>query len=136
MRKFVILTLIMALSVFAWLVAERLSPDAVGMAVGMLFGVLAGVPTALLMMAGNRRRRDEDDDEEQQYANGYGRYAMNPYAHQAPVIVLTAPQMQQPPMIDATAYPSRSISQAPPPNQPGARQFRLVGEREEMIEEW
>ena len=32
-----------------------LSPDAVAMAIGVLFGILAGVPTMLLMLVGQRR---------------------------------------------------------------------------------
>lgn len=52
------------------LFAVRLSADALGMAVGMVFGVLSGVPTALLVMAANQRRPDDDaerDEEQWQY---------------------------------------------------------------------
>lgn len=37
------------LGVGGWF-ADRLSPDALGMAVGLLFGVLAGLPTTLLLL--------------------------------------------------------------------------------------
>lgn len=41
---------------FAWKLADRLSPDAIGMSLGVLFGILAGVPVALLVVAANRRQ--------------------------------------------------------------------------------
>lgn len=44
----------------AWFMASRLSSDALGMAVGLLFGVLAGIPTALLVLASGRQRRPYD----------------------------------------------------------------------------
>jgi hypothetical protein len=138
MKKLVIMLAIVILAGFAWLIADRLSPDAVGMALGMLFGVLAGVPTALLMMASNRRRYEEDEEEDGRMpAKGYGQYGIGPYGQQAPVIVLTAPQYQQPPTIDAAGYPTRPALPGPSANYiPNARQFRLVGEKEELIEEW
>jgi hypothetical protein len=39
----------------AWLLGSRLSADALGMAVGLVFGVLACIPTALLVLATERR---------------------------------------------------------------------------------
>ena len=38
-----------------WRVAGSLGSDSLGMAVGVLFGILAGIPTALLMLAASRR---------------------------------------------------------------------------------
>lgn len=60
MRVIVSLILFIVVAASAWRVASIISPDAVSMAVGMLFGVLAGIPTTLLVMAGNRRRDYED----------------------------------------------------------------------------
>lgn len=49
-----------SLTVILWRISTLLSPDAVAMALGLFFGVLAGVPAmALVAMA---RRRDEEDD--------------------------------------------------------------------------
>ena len=47
---------------FAFLVAIRLSPDALGMMVGIIFGVLAFVPTTLLVLAANRRHAAFEED--------------------------------------------------------------------------
>ena len=44
----------------AWRLSQILSPDAIGMALGLGFGVLAGVPTAALVLLA--RRRDDEDD--------------------------------------------------------------------------
>ena len=44
----------------AWRLTQLLSPDAIGMALGLGFGVLAGIPAALLVFVA--RRRDEEDD--------------------------------------------------------------------------
>ena len=61
------LAVVVGLCVFgllAWLLGSRLSSDALGMAVGLLFGVLAGIPTALLVLASGRNRRPYDDDDD------------------------------------------------------------------------
>ncbi len=44
-----------------WQVVGLITPDAVAMAVGFLFGTLAGIPTALLMLADGRRQGTEHD---------------------------------------------------------------------------
>lgn len=41
----------------AWQLLVQLSPDAIGMIVGLMFGVLAGVPVTLLMLYGRREER-------------------------------------------------------------------------------
>lgn len=60
------LAVVVGLCVFgllAWLLGSRLSSDALGMAVGLLFGILAGIPTALLVLASHRDRRPYDVDD-------------------------------------------------------------------------
>ena len=39
-----------------WRIGGNISSDAVSMGVGVLFGIVAGIPTALLVMANNRKR--------------------------------------------------------------------------------
>lgn len=53
---------ILMVSLGGYGLSQRLSADALSMAIGVLFGVLAGVPTALLMMASGSRRNDEPSD--------------------------------------------------------------------------
>ena len=62
------LAMLVGLCLFGWMtwrVGTSLSSDALGLAVGVVFGVLAGIPSALLVLAGQRRRgrREYDDDD-------------------------------------------------------------------------
>lgn len=43
-----------------WWIGERLSPDAIAMAIGLLLGVLSGVPAAALVLAALRGGDDND----------------------------------------------------------------------------
>lgn len=57
MKRLVIgLPVAVVIGSFAWKLVDRLSPDAIGMALGVMFGILAGVPLALLILAGSRRQ--------------------------------------------------------------------------------
>lgn len=60
-RIIVLLLVVVVVFVSAWRVATIVSPDAISMAVGMLFGVLAGIPTAMMM---KDRPPTEDEYEE------------------------------------------------------------------------
>lgn len=46
--------------IMVWRISERLSADTIGMALGVLFGVLAGIPVALLVVAAQRRPADDE----------------------------------------------------------------------------
>jgi len=134
MKRFLLLSLLTFIAVIAWRIGERMSPDAISMGLGVLLGVLAGVPTALLLLVSNRGRRGD----EEAGARGQGQYGHYPQmAAQPPVIVITgsasAPQAlpQQP----GHASPARPVAAGW--DQPRAqRQFKVVGEREEWLEEW
>ena len=114
MRAIIFLAVLLIVCVGCFRVATVLSPDAVGMAVGMLFGVLAGIPTALLMKAGNGRR---DDDE---YDNDY-------MPHRHPPIIIHEHRHTH-------VIASRGLPPLPPlpPYQPN----RAIVEREELNESW
>lgn len=56
MKKITVLCLLVFVGVAGWKIGDKLSADAVGMAVGVLFGMLAGIPAALLVLASNRQR--------------------------------------------------------------------------------
>ena len=125
MRAIIFLSVLLIVCAGAFRVATVLSPDAVSMAVGMLFGVLAGIPTALLMMAGGNRHRADDEDEY--------RGAAHPYPYQAPVVIVYPP----------TPEPARTLPgakrQALPPLPPLPSKYRAdmaIVEREEINEEW
>lgn len=165
MKQLAVVTVLIVGGILAWLLGSRLSADALGMAVGLLFGVLAGIPTALLVLASNRRRRTPDDDEEEEAPDGHGygsdrsrqRMLGQPYPYQPPVVVVTAPQAApaggpwqnaqpyshpyaqgpHPQTVDSVGYPVRQALPGPgAPSAPGGRVFRVVGETEEVIDEW
>jgi hypothetical protein len=135
MRSVIGLTLIVMIGFAAWEVGGSMSSDAVAMAVGVLLGVLAGVPMALLLLAGNRRQPDRSERtayDENALSPAYGR---NQWAGAPPVIVVTgAPGANQ-----ASAQLPEPASWTVPTggqmSQP-ARRFKVVGEREEWIDEW
>ncbi len=82
MRTIAIVIVFVIACAASWRVASVISADAISMAVGMLFGVLAGIPTALLVMASNRQRSDDYEQPDPQPS--------------APVIILYPPQQSQP----------------------------------------
>lgn len=148
MRFWGIILLVMA-GVFAFVVGSRLSADAVGMAIGVLFGVLAGIPTALLVLASGRRRRAEEEEEEMDdgYAGRYGRRGAHPYGAfppQAPVIVFAPPAAPPQGQPGNYVYGGQPNGYGAPPALPGpaqrtidgGRAFKVVGEQEEWITEW
>ena len=54
------------LAFLTWRMVTSLSSDALAMAVGVVFGLFAVVPTTLLVLASSRRQaqRDDDDDDD------------------------------------------------------------------------
>ena len=69
-RIIVLLALLIILGVGAWQIGNRLSTDAVGMGIGLVLGVLAGVPAALLVLATAGVRRN-DDQAAEAWNDGY-----------------------------------------------------------------
>jgi len=140
MQRLVLILGLVFVAVVGWRIADRLSADALGMAVGVLFGILAGIPTALMMLAHSRRRNEYDDE---RHPPSHARLAQQNYGYgmpnQPPVIILTAqPQPGQPLM--QQGYPGYGPAPRPalpaPSEHATERQFRVVGEREESIDEW
>ncbi len=139
MRAVVVLTSLAIVSAVAWLIGSRLSTDALGMAVGMSFGVMAGVPAALLVLAAGRRHKSTpEDDEEETHVRRLGPgYAG--YPQQGPVIVLAPPAAPWPPQQQPGGYGQQPVRGAlPGPSAPLAaeRVYRMVGERDELIEDF
>jgi hypothetical protein len=146
MKQVVAILGLAALGAGAWFVASRLSSDALGMIVGLLFGILAGVPAALLVLVANRRRQAEEDAG----PRGRGGYGGYPALPQPPVIVVTGGAPQQLGVngryaggysgsgagYEVIDYPGAQAQAAlPGPAQGGGRPFRLVGEQDGWLEE-
>ena len=138
MRQTIGLAALVFVGVAAWRIGGQLSSDALGMAVGLLFGIMAGVPTALLVMAANRRREQEQEDaverrrqssqpHQQPFFGGY-----SPGYGQPPVIVLAGGQPQG----YGDPYGAPRQRALPAPHTVDVRQFKVVGEKEEWVDEW
>lgn len=165
MRQYVGLAALVFVGIAAWRIAGQLSADALGMAVGVLFGVMAGVPTALMVMASGRRRAAEEEEttsrrrqpQPHNMQNGmqhgmpqgmpqhpayYQGYGPGGYPPQPPVIVLAAPGMGQPgypqgyPQGYGDPYGQQRMRALPAPEAVDVRQFKVVGEKEEWVDEW
>jgi len=55
MKRLIVFAAALFVCVVGWRLGDGLSADALGMAVGVLFGVTAGLPVALLIVAAGRR---------------------------------------------------------------------------------
>jgi hypothetical protein len=132
MKRVALMAGLLFVSIVAFRITERLSTDAIGMGLGLLFGLVAGIPTALLVLAAVRRREDPVDGvrgsaRQQQF--GYG----GPYPglpQQPPVIILTGNGLP----MQAHGAPGYGQAQGggypllPGPTvQPQARNFRVFG---------
>jgi hypothetical protein len=132
MRKIIVLFGVLILA-FAFWIGTRLSADAIGLAVGVVFGVLASIPASLLVIAAGRRGdRDNSRDE-------YNPRQLADSPYQPPVIIwrepaqLPAPQQQN--------YVAPAYQPAPTRTAPARRPapFRVVGENEAWVDadnEW
>lgn len=149
MKKLIVLSGLVFVGVAGWRISEQLSADAIGMALGVLFGVLAGLPVALLVLASNRRQERRYSDEEQV------RSARQRQQPPMPQQYSYFPQPQQPPVIVVAGPPGAygqgngyGYEQGPPRQQrmlpgpqgmyaevPPERRFKVVGETEEWIDE-
>ncbi|MCC6169322.1 MAG: hypothetical protein IT329_19025 [Caldilineaceae bacterium] len=142
MKLFFGTAVLVFVAVAAWRVGGALSADALGMAVGVIFGVMAGLPAALLVMASGRRRETERDDQSERRKQSlpayYGGYP--PGYGQPPVIVLAGNGMSAPQGYGqgyGQGYPGQNHSALPAPRETvDVRQFKVVGEKEEWVDEW
>jgi len=98
----------------AVVVASRLSRDAIAVLTGVIAGVGAGIPTALLLVAVTRRREEE-------WAEPYDEAPRG----SPPVIVVTPGTPSQP---QVPYYAPYSLPTGTPRYQ---RQFRIMGDDEE-----
>lgn len=146
MKRWIGLALLVFVGTAGWRIGDALSPDALSMAVGVLFGVMAGVPTALLFMAGGRRHNAEEAPTRERQAGSTAINAWNapyPYAANQYAPQYAPPYAQQPPII-VVAGPQGfggALQSAPAnggwfPQERPARHFTMVGEREELVEDW
>lgn len=109
----------------AWRILDNLSSDAIGMGIGVIFGMLAGIPMVLLLLAANRRQTERREPRPAEFGMSYPQYTPQP-----PVIIMTAPSANQ----AGNWAPSQPALEAPTKseweNAAPARRYRIVGEQE------
>lgn len=137
MKRWLGLAGLVFVGVAGWRIGGALSSDALSMAVGILFGVLAGVPTALLVLASDRRPSRESSPRSRGAAiepeGGWGmpQPGYFPPPQQPPVIVLAgSPQGYGQPTFSRVPNLAGWEMQERP-----ARRFAVVGDQE-LIEDW
>jgi len=136
MKKALMLLMLVFVGSAGWRIGSTLSSDAISMAVGIFFGVLAGIPAALLVMASERHRVDRARPSR----------GMNPQTHyeqggapQPPVIILTGngqafpAQRQSHGAINQLSQGGIELADWPQGERP-ARRFKVVGEQEAWLE--
>jgi hypothetical protein len=141
LRQPIILIAVAFVVTLGVVVGTRMSSDAIAVLVGVIAGVAASIPCALLLMAVTRRQRDEAGGRYPAGADPHpGRYADRPGHEQRPavppVIVVTpgaaSPQQLVPwatasGQTDAAVLGSYAYSGAQPR---GRREFRVMGYEE------
>jgi len=113
-RPMVVLLVAAFVVTLAVVVASRLSRDAIAVLTGVIAGVGAGIPTALLVVAVTRRREEEWVEPYDEAPRG-----------SPPVIVVTP---GTPPQPQVPYYASYSLPTGAPQYR---RQFRVMGDDEE-----
>ena len=61
MKQLTIVICVGLVALVGWRITENISSDALGLAIGVVFGVLAGLPTAVLVLASSNRERQRDE---------------------------------------------------------------------------
>lgn len=139
MKQFVAISGLVFIGAGAWYLGSRLSSDAIGMALGVMFGVLAGLPAALLVMAAHRRVRSyEEPDGGDSGRMARGNYAF-PASPQPPVIIVTGQGFQQQGSAPQNYMPVDQSPRLALPDlssQQSGRTYRMVGEKDEWVDEW
>lgn len=138
-KQLIILLAVAFVVTLGVVVGTRMSSDAIAVLVGVIAGVAASIPCALLLLAVTRRQQAEASE----HPDAYGRYrdsgpGRGAYDRPAapPVIVVTpgstAPQQIAPwgttsTLVDGTAFNPYAYGHAQPQGQ---RQFRVMGYEE------
>ncbi len=132
MKRILLLAALIFMAAAGWQIGQKLSADAISMGIGILLGILASIPAALLVLAASRRGENRAEPSPprggHQLPGGHG--------YQAPVIVLAPPMHGYgappgPPMQQQYLPPSQQIV-----DNGNGRKFKMVGEEEGWVEEY
>ena len=118
MKKLIPLTLLVFAGVLAYVVGQRMSTESMAVAIGVVVGVAASIPTSLLIASLMRRSLPTPQAplESRPPPQAQPMIIVNPVAQ--PAQLHGGPAWPTPNQLDAVAYPS--LLPTPPP-------FRLLG---------
>ena len=111
MKKVAIVSLIAFAVTLAVIIGQRMSTDAMAVVVGVACGVLASIPTSLLILAVSNRRGEREVRQRRDY----------------PPVVIVNPGNNQPRYLQPP-FPT-------PPMQAQERQFRVIGDEDVVLDE-
>ena len=131
MRQLVALLALGFIVTLGVVVGTRMSSDAIAVLVGVIAGVAASIPCALLLMAVTRRREntdmaryDEERYDERRYADQRYSERIDPRRAVPPVVIVTPGNAAPQQLPYAASFPYQAT---PPQSQ---RQFRVMGYEE------
>ena len=135
MRQTVTLLVLVIGGVIAWRIGETLSSDAISMGLGIFFGILAGIPAALLVMAASRRNEYVHEDRRmERNSMGQGSWGSQPQ-----VIVVTPnalPVAPQAPGLGANGQYPAVVDNGFFSGARQPRAFNIVGGGADTGDEW
>ena len=134
MKHLAVVVLLVFVGFAGWRAGGVLSADAMSMAVGMIFGVLAGIPAALFFLAATRRS-------ERVQPPGRGHAQPSVASGHPPVVVVAAPAYPGLASPGAQAMPQAQGQQPEPwtwpvQNARPERSFTIVGQEAEWVDEF
>ncbi len=111
MKKVVAVAFIAFIVTLAVIIGRRMSTDAMAVVIGVGCGVLASIPTSLLILAVMNRRGEREIPQRREY----------------PPVVIVNPSSNQPHYLQ-TPFPAPML-------QPQQRQFRVIGDEDVVLDE-
>lgn len=118
---------------------SRLDPHAQGMAIGMVFGAMATVPTALLVLASNRRRPADDEDDVGGYTQPVVQNPPPPLLAERTTVTERLYGQPGTGIVRREEPSARVVPQLPTLSRPdttNGRKWKVVGEKDGWLDEW
>ena len=143
MKRLAIIALLIFVGFAGWRAGGVLSTDAMSMAVGVVFGVLASIPAALLILAASRRSAQTEPQPSSRPAQQTG--FPSPYhqggAGQMPIVIVAPPNYPgygQPAGNPYAQLPGPQSNGWAVPSQPARpqRAFTIVGEQSDSVDDF
>lgn len=137
MKRLIIVALLIFVGFAGWQAGGALSSDAMGMAVGIVFGVLASLPAALLILVASRRSAQQEPP----MPRSSGQHQPQAGHGQMPIVIMAPPAQPgygQPTGQPYAQLPGPQAGHWAFPSQPARpeRAFTIVGEQSEYVDDY